>query len=323
MANYYNIKTKYENSIYERDENNYYVVKVKDIENQTAVDPDSIEIELENPCSTELGPVNMTKLSTGEYFYNIPIGAAAIYGEYHITVTASSPTYTTVFKDKFFVLPREGVYDVRRLSGITSKKSISDNDLAHLYWEAYEEARECVFKYHSNQTMKPNPDTGAWIDGTNTTFETKHGLLADHNGDGSVTGYGESSCATDVDGWWRDEDGDCHRVKITVNEAHCGNITVTQLDGSAIPSSAQWVKLNYYTEWYTYDSELFIKAVAYLAAHKAIIRFQELDKATMADLYSNREMISSHLKRMEIEYKKVMRKISRPKVGSAMKPGES
>lgn len=320
--NYYNIFTKYENAIYERGETNYYVIKIKDIDSQNLVDPDSVEIELDNPCENELGPVNMIKDSTGIYYYNIPTAVNAVYGEYHITVTASSPTYTTIYKDKYFILPHQGVYDTRRLAGITSKKSVSDNDIAHIFWESYEEARDRVFRYHHAVCPNPNPDTGEWIDGSNTTFETRHGLLADYNGDGEVTGYGESSCATDVDGWWKDEDGDCHRLKITVNESHCGKVTITQLDGTAIPSSAKWVHLNYWTEWRTFDTELFHKAVCYLAAHKCIVRFQELDKATLADLYSNREMINAHLNRMKNEYVQVMRKIMKPLVGSSMKPGE-
>lgn len=322
MANFYNIFTKYENAIYERGETNYYVIKIKGIDSKTNVDPSTVQIELENPCNTELGPVDMTKLSTGEYYYSIPISDTAAYGEYHITVTTSSPTDTTIYKDKFYVLPHQGVYDTRRLSGITSKKSISDNDIADIYWEAYREVQNEVFEYHHNQKPLCNPDTGDWINGTNKVFATPHGLLADYNGDGSVTGYGESSCATDVEGWWKDADGDCHRVNITVNEPHCGNITITQLDGSAIPSDAKWVRLNYWTEWRTYDSEIFKKSVAYLAAHKCIKRFQELDKATLADLDSNRELISANMNRMKEEYLYALNKIRKPLVGGGMLPGE-
>ena len=113
-----------------------------------------------------------------------------------------------------------------------------------------------------------------------------------------------------------------NRTKITVNEAHCGNITITQLDGTAIPSSMKWVRINYWSEWKTYNEKSFQKAVAYLAAHKCIIRFQELDKATLADLYSNREMISAHLFRMEKEYYKALNQIRRPVVGGGMLPGK-
>lgn len=326
MTNYYNIFPSYENGIYERGENNYYVIKIKDIEAQSYTDPSTVSLSIYNNCGEELvSNAAMTKSDTGIYYYNYLIPADARFGEYEIKVTASNVTDTisTIYKDKFYVLPWNAIYEVRRYSGITSEKSISNHDIAAIIWEAYKEALDCVYVAHHNETPKCDPDTGAWFNGTNTTFATPYPLIADRYGDGTVTGYGEISCLTDISGWWKDSDGDCHKLKITVNEAHCGNITVTQLDGNPIPSSMKWVHLDYWTEWKTYDETLFRLAVAYLAAHKCIIRFQELDKATLADLYSNREMITQHLDRMLNEYEKTMKKIRRPIVGGAMKPGDS
>ena len=323
MGNFYNITTKYENSIYERGEENYYVAKIKNIDGNAYVDPSSVSITIYDPCSNvTINSISMVSLTTGHYYYSYNIPADAIFGQYIIEVTASSPTYTSIYKDKFYILPWNIIYDTRRYSGLTSKKSVSDHDIAGIIWEAYLEALREVYAYHDSESPKCNPDTGAWFDGTNTTFATKNALLADANGDGAVTGYGETSCGTDVDGWWIDSNGDCHQLKITVLDARCGKLTITQLDGTPIPNSTCLVKISYYTKWRTFDMAIFKSAVAFLAAHKCIVRFKELGKATQADLHTNKTVILHDRNRMEKAYKKAMRSISKPVIGAGMLPGE-
>jgi len=323
MGNFYNITTKYENSIYERGEENYYVAKIKNIDGNAYVDPSSVSITIYDPCSNvTINSISMVSLTTGHYYYSYNIPADAIFGQYIIEVTASSPTYATIYKDKFYILPWNIIYDTRRYSGLTSKKSVSDHDIAGIIWEAYIEALREVYLYHEDERPKCNPDTGAWFDGTNTTFATKEGLLADINGDGVVTGYGETSCGTDVDGHWIDTNGNCHQLKITVLDARCGKLTITQLNGTPIPNTNCGVTINYYTEWRTFDMAIFKSAVAFLAAHKCIVRFKELGKATQADLHTNKTVILHDRNRMEKAYKKAMRSISKPVIGAGMLPGE-
>ena len=323
MGNFYSIATKYENSIYERGEENYYVAKIKNIDGNAYVDPSSVSITIYDPCSNvTIDSVAMITLTSGHYYYSYTIPNDAIFGKYEIEIKASSPTYSTVYKDKFFVLPWNIIYDTRRYSGITAQKSVSDHDIAGIIWEAYLEALREVYLYWYAVTPNCNPDTGAWFDGVNTTFSTKNAELADANGDGVVTGYGETSCGTDVDGYWIDSSGDCHQLKITVLDAKCGKLTITQLDGTPIPNSNCLVKISYYTKWRTFNMDIFKSAVAFLAAHKCITRFKELDKATLADLHSNKIVILDDRNRMEKAYKKAMRKISRPVIGAGMLPGE-
>lgn len=323
MGNFYNITTKYENSIYERGEENYYVAKIKNIDGNANATPSSVSITIYDPCSNvTINSIAMVALTTGEYYYSYTIPNDAIFGQYNIEVTASSPTYTTTYKDKFYILPWNIIYDTRRYSGITSKKSVSDHDIAGIIWEAYLEALKKVYVFQNEEKPKCNPNTGAGFDGTNTTFATRHTPLADINGDGVVTGYGEISCGTDVDGYWTDTNGDCHLLKITVLDAKCGKLTITQLDGTAIPNTNCGVKINYYTEWRTFNMNIFKSAVAFLAAHKCIVRFKELGKATLADLHSNKEVILHDRDRMLKAYKKAMRSISKPVIGAGMLPGE-
>jgi len=323
MGSFYSITTKYENSIYERGEENYYVAKIKDIDGSKNATPSTDSITIYDPCSGIVtDSATMIELTTGNYYYSHSIPNDALFGQYNIEVTASSPTYTSIYKDKFYILPWNIIYDTRRYSGITSQKSVSDHDIAGIIWEAYLEALKEVYLYHDEETPGCNPDTGVGFDGTNTTFSTKNTNLADINGDGTVTGYGEISCGTDVDGWWVDNNGDCHQLKITVLDTRCGKLTITQLDGTPIPSTVCLAKINYYTEWRTFNMAIFKSAVAFLAAHKCIVRFRELGKATQADLHSNKVVILHDRNRMEKAYKKAMRKISKPVIGAGMLPGE-
>jgi hypothetical protein len=308
-----------ENAIYEKGETNYVKVSVKDSIANTLIVPSTISISILDPCLTILvNDVSMVSLSTGVYFYAYNIGVNASYGEYEIQIKTTSPTYTSIFKDKFYILPWNSIYDVRRITGITSKKSISDHDFASVIWEAYKEALEDVYEYCNDKKLKPNPDTCAGVDGINTIFETCKSPLADHDGDGQIYGYGESTCATDIGVLYKDEDGDCHEAWVEVLDAKCGKIKVTTDGTTPLAKTTKWVHPYYWKEDETYNATLFKRAVCFLAAYKCILRFQELDKATQADLDSNRRMMNDNADRVLKEYKNIMRMISRPPIGGAM-----
>lgn len=299
-----------------------YIHKITLRENSSLSTPSSIKITITNPCGEiVVDAQDMDLVSEGVYSYGYSLPTLATFGMYTVKVKATD-TYVSIFNNEFYVLPWNIVDQTRKLSGITSKKSISDDDIAAIIWEAYLEALRDVYIYHKDENLNCNPNTGAWFDGTNTTFSTKGSKLADSNGDEVVTGYGETSCGTDVDGWWKDTDGNCHQLKITVLDSRCGKLTLTQWDGTPIPSSASLVKINYYTEWRTFSKPIFRSAVAFLAAHKCIDRFTELGRATLADLHSNKTVILHNRNRMEKAYKKAMRKISKPILGAGMPHGE-
>lgn len=319
MGSYYNITLQDENEVYERSDLNYIEIKIKNRESQVT-DPSSVSITISNPCGTELvDSVAMTNTSTGIYHYDYQIPVDAAYGVYEILIEASSVTYTSTFRDSFVILPWNGIHEVRQLSGITSKKSVSDHDIGFIIWEAYKEALSNVFVYHYRESPKANPDTGAKYNGNNTTFALRFCPIADHDGDGITAGFGEQSCGTDLTVIWKDEDGDCHEGLLTVSDANCSQVEITQIDGSALPGTTKWAAVTYWTEWETYEEVLFRKAVAYLAAHECVLRFHELRKATLADVDSNKTTILASPKRHKEKYKELMRQISKPKIGSAMK----
>lgn len=311
-------------TIYTRSETYVHRIKILDRSNDV-VYPSEVTFYLYNECGILMnaGGTSMATDTDDPYYectYDIP--ADALYGEYSIKVVATdADDVVTNFDDHMYIFPWNIIHDVRKYSGITAKKSLDDHDMAAIIFEAYREALDEVYEFRHDETPNCNPDDGTWFNGTNKIFETKHGPIADKNGDGVINGWGEASCGTDINGWWKDSDGDCHQLKITVNEAHCGNITIEQIDGTAIPSDCQWVKLEYHTEWETYNERIFRFAVAYLAAHKAVEAFKALDKATLADLHSNAKDVYLHKNRMLKQYKKAMRKIKKPLMGAGMLPG--
>ncbi len=314
-------------SIYTRGETFVHRILIVD-RTDAVVYPSDCTMYIFDSCGSlvNAGGTSMATSAGDNYFqgkYAIPDDMK--YGEYNIQViTTDTEGDRAIFDDKLYIFPWNIIHDVRKYSGITSKKSISDHDISTQIWEAYQEALDDVFEFWHDDIPNCNPDTGEWFDGSNTVFETAHGPIADKDGDGVVQGWGESSCGTDIWGWWKDEDGDCHDLKITVNEAHCGKITITQTDGTAIPSSAKWVKISYYTEWGTYNERKFRMAVAYLAAYKSIQAFKALDKATIADLDSNKYDIEilKDKSRMWKQYQRAIKKVTKPVIDGGMIPGE-
>jgi hypothetical protein len=320
MGSFYKIFNIDENSIYERNETNYIKINVKDFTANNLIAPSTVSISIYDPCDTPVVvSASMVSFSTGVYFYPYNIAVDALFGEYEIEVTTTSPTYKTIWKDKFYILPWNAIYDVRRITGITSKKSISDHDFASVIFEAYKEALEDVYESHHDCKLKTGLDSFCeYINGTNVSFETCNSPLADHDGDGQIYGYGENSCATDIGVLYKDEDGDCHEAWVEVLDAKCGKIKVTTDGTTPLAKTTKWVHPYYWKEDETYNATLFKRAVCFLAAYKCILRFQELDKATQADLDSNRRMMNDNADRVLKEYKNIIRMISRLPIGGAM-----
>ena len=82
---------------------------------------------------------------------------------------------------------------------------------------------------------------------------------------------------------WKDCDGDCHTGRVTVIDEVCGKLTLTSDGATAIPAAHAWVKLEYWTKSRGWTETLMREAIEYLAAHKMLLRFGELERATSAD----------------------------------------
>ena len=314
--NRYLIKETESTGIYERGDGYLLHLTIRDIIARTKSTPSDVTITIKNPCdSTLIDAVSMTNDETGIYYYDYTIPADAVYGKYEVTVSTATHTMSKTYNIHIF--PWDANHDVRDVSGVGQNKSISDSALNKEIWNAYKETLESVFKYHEYEQpdyCRDVGDTSGSIDGTNKIFFTKYTNLADHNGDGAISGYGEQSCGTDVNGVWKDEDGFLNQCNITVSNAEGGKLLITRLDGTAIPSNSLGIYLKYHTATARFSEDLFRDAVNFLAAHKVLLRFGELERATAADLNSAQNIKYVDPKRMYKEYKRIIRMIRKPMI---------
>jgi len=313
----YIIKETDESGSYIRGDDYLLHITIRDNLTKTVSTPSSVKIDIADPCGTEvLASTDMTSHGSGVYSYDYIIPVTNSYGKYKVTI--STTTYTQKEVYGFYLFPWDVVDEVRMISGVGQNKMVSDYSLSEIIWEAYKEAKHQV--YDKECRVKPK---SCWtscssynycINGSNTTFFVP-GIIGDHDGDGTVTGYGQISCGTDIDGFYKDCDGIRNQVKITVVDSKNGQLTVTKLDGTAIESTAQGVWFDYWSESCTYDDDIFRMAVMYLAAHKCILRFGELERASSADLAVAQNVKYVDPQRMHAYYRALMKKIQTPKIG--------
>lgn len=321
--NRYSITETSEAGIYERGDNYLCHVTIRDILTKAKSTPSDVLITISNPCGTELvSAVAMSTDEAGIYYYDYTILGNAPYGKYEVEISTATFTMTKSFS--YYIFPWNVNKEVRELAGIGEQKSISDRAINGLIWNAYNEVRHEVFDHHYNESVNcsccmENCKCGTCVDsifdGTNTTFWTQAGYLADYGDDDIVSGYGEISCCTDVWMTWKDCDGDCHNGYVTVLDAHCGKLTLTSDGVTPIPAAHAWVKLEYLTKTRGWTRELMHEAMEYLSAHKVLLRLGELERATSADLVAAQNIKYVNPARMMKEYKRVLRKIKLPAVG--------
>lgn len=308
---------------YQREETYYHWITLRD--NAGALyDPSSVSITITSPCGVVMADSqSMVSDSAGVYYYAYNLPADATYGKWKVSVKTTDGSEYSVFPDRFYLFSWNAVESVRSLTGIDQKKSISDDDLSDIIWRAQEEISRSIYIHHCdedvrcsccNENCKCGTCVSSIFDGTNKTFWTQQGYLADRDGNGEVEGYGESNC-TDVFMSWKDCDGDCHVGWVAVDDEVCGKLTLTSDGATPIPAAYAWVKLEYWTRARGWTEMLMQEAVEYLSAHKVLLRFGELERATSADLVAAQNVKYVNPKRMYNEYKRILRKIREPTVG--------
>jgi hypothetical protein len=298
-------------TVHEREETYFHNVTIRD-ENGTKTDPTDVNITITNPHDTVVvNDQNMTKDAVGEYSYTYNIPANATFGVYVVVVKATDTSgNVTLYTSDFVVYRWNVIEEVRRTSGI-NQKTIDDDDIAEQALDVLREIAEDIYEQHKDVTFKADPDTGYLFNGTNTEVRTQHRYLADHDGDGNVTGLKNG----DISGWYLDKDYERQDLKITVDDAEEGKVTVTKAAGGAVPKDNNGVYCTYWTEYPTFNDTLFRKAIAYMVSHEIILRMTDLHRATAADLPSNQRKIELNLNRFEHKYKKIIEKIRQPMCG--------
>jgi hypothetical protein len=141
------------------------------------------------------------------------------------------------------------------------------------------------------------------VDGVNKTFYTLETRLA--------SGY--TACDEDeISGYYVNCSLEKNPLTISITDSTQGEISVADENGDALESCICQIYVTYSTKTSAFTDHLFRKAVAYLAAREVVLRFNELDKATLADLPSNR---LASPERMLKQYKQTIRKIKAIRVG--------
>jgi len=283
----------------------YLHLDTKFRDDKTSVNPTSVTAIVTYPCSTATGSVSFATTSTTglwEGSWSVPNNAA--YGEYRISIDAVYNSHTYSFETFFYVLPWNIMQHVKSLSGVKQSNDVADKDLALICWNAYLEAKEKVFQLVIEENI--NQDSNHCIDGSNKVFYAcnKH-IVSNH-----------TVCdEDDIYGYYRDADYEWNDLTISITDADKGKLSIADKDGNALDGSlCSKIHYNYRIKSRTFKEQVFKKAVAYLAAHETILRFNELDKVTLADMNSNEKIILANPDRMLKQYNKTIKKISKIKV---------
>jgi len=233
--NRYSITETSEGGIYERGDDYLCHVTIRDSITTTASNPSTVLITITDPCGTELvSDAAMSTITTGIYYYDYTVLDTAVYGKYSVEISTASYTMKKIYS--YYVFPWNVNREVRELSGVGEQKSISDRAINGLIWNAYNEVKQNVFEHHYDEQVRCNccmencyygNEVCSTFDGTETTFWTQAGYIADYDDNGTVEGYGETSCASDVFMSWKDCDGDCHDGYVEVLDEVCGKLKLT------------------------------------------------------------------------------------------------
>ena len=282
-----------------------YYLDVKFREDNTAVAVTSAAMKITFPCSNgDTGSSLATTATTGRYEADSVMDSTATYGEYRVEVTALYETKTYKFESFFYVLPWNIVQQIRAVSGIKQNNDISDKDIAIIAWNAYIEAKEDCFKYVFKELI--HSDNNHNVDGSNKVFYArKMHLVSGHTVCDESAIYGHYLTTAD----------EIEDLTISVTDAEIGKLSIADKDGNALTGELCNAWYSYRIKSEKFKEQIFKKAVVYLASHEIVLRFNELDKATLADLQSNSPLILATPKRMLQQYKKTLKKCKKLKVG--------
>ena len=287
----------------QRGDNYYLDVKFRD--DGTAVAVTSASITVTYPCSSGSDTASLvTTPTTGRYDGGSEVSSSATYGEYRVSIEVSYDSKTYQFETFFYVLPWNIVQQVRAISGIKQSNDISDKDIAIIAWNAYIEAKDDCFKYIFKETIKT--DGYHKIDGSNKVFYAGNMFLVDDH-----TVCDEEA----IKGYYLTTSDEVEDLTISITDGEIGKLSIADKDGNALTGETCNVWYSYRIQSEKFREQLFKKAVVYLASHEIVLRFNELDKATLSDLQSNSPLIIASPKRMLQQYKKTLKKCKKLKVG--------
>ena len=288
--------------MYQRSET--FVCQRKFREDSTPTNVDSATMVITYPCDSGTTTDVMSFISTGVYQGDWDIPSTATYGEYKVMVIAVAGGTTSRFEESFYVLPWNIGQQVRSVSGIKQSNDIDDEDLSIICWNAYLETKDDCFKYIFKERI--HTDGYHQIDESNKVFYARNmHLVSDH------IVCDESA----IKGHYKTTSDEIEDLTISITDAEIGKLSIADKDGNALTGEMCNIRYSYRIQSEAFKEQMFKKAVVYLAAHEVVIRFNELDKATLADLQSNSPIVLANPNRMLKQYKKTLKKVKKLKVG--------
>jgi hypothetical protein len=300
-----------EYGIYSLGDNIYTEIHIKDVLTSSPTDPSNVSISIICPHGISLVTSDaMNSSVTGIYTYDYSIPTDICYGIYRIQIeTTGDHTFTNF---NFVVFPWDVISRIREISGAFQQSDMSDAKLAVIAWDAYEETLAEVYELHYKEKPLPNPVNYEYVNGSNMDFKLKNIPIADINGDELITDIGMHG--GDVAFTYRDIITKLKTIgKVVITNAIEGYVTLSTPSFTPLTIGCCDLSVTYCSQSENYNQNLMREAVALLAAHKALIAFKSLDKATLADLQSNRATESQRfLKR----YEDLIEQIGFPMIGS-------
>lgn len=327
---YLSIKKVYDMTIYERGETYTHTAEFKDGDG-TLYYPDSVKLTIKSPCGTVLvNEQSMTSNAAGIYSRGYQLLDTAIYGEYSVSVESVYSSATNIDTDKFFIMPWNIVDEIRTYSGQSIKK-ISDDDLSLYAWNAFKETMQRISEYHFHEKLcecingacccDSNIECACGCNGISPIcsdgYQLKQTPIMDFQFDGNVHGCEcddtAEECHNDICGIWVDNNGLCSNISVEVIDETCGHIKVYKDDCvTAIPADNQGIFVNYHSTWKSYNSQLFKKAVIYLAVYELALQFNLSSKKVSG--CDERGKVS-FTDRIWNRYQSIVESISRPMIG--------
>jgi len=282
-----------------------YFIDVKFRDGKTSTDVTSASAEITYPCSSGSTNASLaTTATTGNYQGNWAVPSSATYGEYRVKVTAVYNTITYIFETQFYILPWNITQHVRGMTGIKQNNDISDLDIAMIAWNAYLEVKDVAFNDVVNEPV--HIDNNHCINGSNKAFYQQRNMVSDHLSCEEVA----------IEGYYVNQNYERNDLTVSITDADQGKISVADESGNALDTATYCCGyVSYRIKKQSFTEGLFKKAVSYLTAHEIILRFNELDKATLADLKSNSPVVLANPDRMYKKYKKILKRIRLIKVG--------
>lgn len=193
---------------------------------------------------------------------------------------------------------------IRDVMGLGEDTGVSNPVILEIIKIAQEKLKDDLFEHHYDETPNGHWNTGATWNGVNVGFTVSYPLM-DINWDESVSG-------SDIVGYWFNSTNVPSTCSVTVSNARYGQINIYQSDGStAIPSTAEDIKLEYYTTNRNINSQQLEDACTYLACHLIDICIKEPDNVTVADIEGNSKEILSRIDKRTSIYKNLYNEIIR------------